>query len=69
MTMVELQETLAAALQDVMDDSKPATEHAKALAKAEAAARIAKQMINNADVILRTDKLSDRHDRIDRVVG
>ena len=69
MTMVELQDVLAQALRDVMDDTKPAGEHGKALAKAEAAARIAKQMINNADVILRTDKLSDRHDRIDKVVG
>ena len=69
MTMVELQETLAKALEDVMNDEKPTEEHIKALSKAEAAARIAKQMINNADVILRTDKLSDRHDRIDRVVG
>lgn len=69
MTMVELQEVLGAALQDVMDDSKTADQHAKALAKAEAASRIAKQMINNADVILRADKLAGRHERIDKVVG
>ena len=69
MTMVELQGVLAKALEDVMDDRRPAEEHAKALATAEAAARIAKQMINNADVVLRTDKLTNRHDRIDTVVG
>lgn len=69
MTMIELQESLAMALADVMDDEKTAEQHFKALSKAEAAARIAKQMINNADVILRTDKLSDRHDRIDKIVG
>lgn len=69
MTMVELQEVLARSLHDVMDAEQDAEGHAKALANAEAAARIAKQMINNADVILRTDKLSDRHDRIDKVVG
>lgn len=69
MTMVELQEALGVALQDVLDDSKTETQHAKALAKAEAAARIAKQMINNADVILRADKLAGRHERIDKVVG
>ena len=69
MTMVELQDALGTALQDVLDDNKTAAEHAKALAKAEAAARIAKQMINNADVILRADKLAGRHERIDKVVG
>lgn len=69
MTMVELQGVLAKALEDVMDDTKPTAEHTKALATAEAAARIAKQMINNADVVLRTDKLTNRHDRIDTVVG
>lgn len=69
MTMVELQEVLGAALQDVMDEGKTPAQHAKALAKAEAASRIAKQMINNADVILRADKLAGRHERIDKVVG
>lgn len=69
MTMVELQAVLGAALQDVMDESKTTAQHSKALAKAEAASRIAKQMINNADVILRADKLAGRHERIDKVVG
>ena len=69
MTMVELQSVLAKALEGVMDDTKTTAEHAKALATAEAAARLAKQMINNADVVLRTDKLTNRHDRIDTVVG
>lgn len=31
--------------------------------------RIAKQMINNADVILRTDKLCNRNDRTNYIVG
>lgn len=69
MTMVELQEALGTVLQDVLDDNKTEAQHAKALAQAEAAARIAKQMINNADVILRADKLAGRHERIDKVVG
>lgn len=69
MTMIELQQTLSNALADVMNGEKSPEDHAEALVTAEAVARIAKQMINNADVILRTDKLSDRHDRIDQVVG
>ena len=69
MTMVELQSYLSRSLTDVMDTQTLPEEHAKALANAEAVARIAKQMINNADVILRADKLSGRNDRIDTVVG
>lgn len=69
MTMVELQSVLSKALTDVMDTESTPEEQTKALARAEAASRIAKQMINNADVVLRTDKLTNRHDRIDQVVG
>ena len=69
MTMVELQGVLSRALTDVMNIDSTPEEHAKALVTAEAAARIAKQMINNADVVLRTDKLTNRHDRIDTIVG
>jgi hypothetical protein len=67
--MVELQDMLAKALSDVMDEDKSTGDHKKALEVAEYAAKISKQMINNADIILRTDKLCSRHDRIDKVVG
>lgn len=40
-----------------------------AILKAEYEAKIAKQMINAADIILRTDKMTSRNDRIDKVVG
>ena len=69
MTMIELQNCLSQALTNVMDTQTLPEEHSKALANAEAVARIAKQMINNSDVILRADKLSGRNDRIDRIVG
>lgn len=69
MTMIELQDCLSQALTDVLDTQTQPEEHSKALANAEAVARIAKQMINNSDVILRADKLSGRNDRIDRIVG
>ena len=69
MTMMELQDILAKVLNSVTDDSVSETDHQKAIINAEYTAKIAKQMINNADIILRTDKLSGRNDRIDRVVG
>ena len=69
MTMMELQDILAKVLNSVTDDSVSEADHQKAIINAEYTAKIAKQMINNADIILRTDKLSGRNDRIDRVVG
>lgn len=69
MTLVELQEVLSKSITEVMDPTATAEEHATSLTTAEVVARLAKQMINNADVILRTDKLTNRHDRIDKVTG
>jgi hypothetical protein len=69
MTMIELQDVLADVLRDVVDKTKTGAEHKKAVEVAEYTAKISKQMINNADIILRTDKLGNRHDRIDKVVG
>lgn len=39
------------------------------LKKAEYEAKLAKQIINAADIVTRSDKMSGRHDRIDRLVG
>lgn len=69
MTMLELQNILSKVLESVVDESVTNEEHQKAIVNAEYTAKLAKQMINNADIILRTDKLADRHDRIDEVVG
>lgn len=69
MTMIELQNILSKVLESVVDESVTKEDHQKAVVNAEYTAKLAKQMINNADIILRTDKLSDRHDRIDKVVG
>lgn len=69
MTMIELQNILGETMTKVTDESLKPNEHEKATKTAEAVARLAKQMINNADVVLRTDKLCSRHDRIDKMVG
>ena len=59
MTLVELQNVLGNQVKSIveMPDDTPAEEQAKILAKTDQVSRLAKQMINNADVILRTDKL------------
>ena len=69
MTMLKLQDVLSKVLESIVDESVTNEDHQKAVVNAEYTAKLAKQMINNADIILRTDKLADRHDRIDRVVG
>ena len=75
MTLVNLQEILGGqidtvnALESDIDDA----ERKKVYDKADVIARLAKQMINNADVILRTDKLAGEgkisDSTIQKVVG
>lgn len=57
MKLIELQEILGQGIKDITNKESSPREHEKALENAEYIAKLAKQMINNADVILRTDKL------------
>ena len=70
MTLIELQKILGDTIQDLAigDNGSEGMEHTKK-AKAEYIAKIAKQMINNADVILRTDKMCNTNERINKIVG
>lgn len=78
MTLMELQDVLGQNIKSVNDiktDGSVSTEEVKAIyGKAENIARLAKQMINNADVVLRTDKLIaegkiQKTDTISKLVG
>ena len=69
MTQMELQARLGDLMEKLMDDNATNRERAKALENAEFGCKVAKQMINNADVILRTDKLTGKTDRINEIVG
>ena len=69
MTQMELQIRLGELFNRVMDDTANNRERAKNLENAEFGAKIAKQMINNADIVLRADKLCGKHERIDKIVG
>lgn len=63
MTLLELQDVLGKAIVSIEDGTEN-------IDKAKAIASLAKQMINNADVILRTDKfVNNRGKRIDKAVG
>lgn len=57
MTLLELQKVLGERIEIANDLAMSENERKKENETSEMIARLAKQMINNADVILRTDKL------------
>lgn len=63
MTLLELQKVLGEAIDGVKNGTADVD-------KAKAIASLAKQMINNADIVLRTDKfVNNNGERIDKMVG
>lgn len=69
MTLLKLQAILGKQIEKIIDEKASNLAHKKALEDAEYIAKLAKQMINNADVCVRTDKLANRHDRSDKLLG
>ena len=73
MTLIELQNILGEKIAITNDLAMGEEERKKENEKSDMIARLAKQMINNADVILRTDKLIAegklRDSTIEKVVG
>lgn len=73
MTLVELQEVLGERIKISQNTELTNEEREKENETSDIIARLAKQMINNADVILRTDKLRAEgkleNSSIDKVVG
>lgn len=57
MTLTELHDILGENVRAIHTANLQDEESAKIIEKSEAISRLAKQMINNADIILRTDKL------------
>ena len=58
MTLVELQNKLGEQIELITDEKTPFEAKKKLAEVAQTVSSLAKQMINNADVILRTDKLA-----------
>ena len=73
MTLMELQKVLGERIAITNDLAMGEEERKKENEKSDMIARLAKQMINNADVILRTDKLIAegklQDSTIEKVVG
>ena len=57
MTLLELQNVLGERIKIATDDTLKPQDRMKANEQSEIIARLAKQMINNADIVLRTNKL------------
>lgn len=74
MTLLELQRILGERIEIVNDMAMGEEERNQKHEKSEIIARLAKQMINNADVVLRTDKLISegklkKNSSISKIVG
>lgn len=73
MTLKDLQKVLGERIELINDVAMGEEERKKEMEKTDMIARVAKQMINNADVILRTDKLIAegklKDSTIEQVVG
>lgn len=68
MTILELQNILGETINEIRS-AQDEEESRKVRLKAEFIAKIAKQMVNAADVVLRTDKMCGTTNRIDSIVG
>lgn len=73
MTLLELQDILGERIRLATDEDMKPMDRLKANEQSEIIARLAKQMINNADVVLRTNKLQEegklKNTAISKMVG
>lgn len=73
MTLIELQQVLGERIEIANDMAMGTDEREKENSTSDMIARLAKQMINNADVILRADKLVSegklKNSNIEKVMG
>lgn len=73
MTLTELQEILGERIRIANDDTRSLEDRKKEAEISQTISSLAKQMINNADVILRTDKLVAegklQHSHIEKLVN
>ena len=73
MTLLELQEILGQRIKIAVDNTLSTAERMEEAEISRAVASLAKQMINNADIVLRTDKLTAegklQNSNIQKMVG
>ena len=68
MTLLELQNILGERIEIATDETMKPKDRMKANEQSEIIARLAKQIINNADIVLRTNKLQDEGKLKDRAI-
>lgn len=68
MTMMEVQAILGNVMNQLMSEGNDRYKK-EVHERAEFIAKIAKQMVNNADIVLRADKMCNRNDRINAFIG
>lgn len=68
-TVIELFEKLGNQAEKIFSGELKGRERREALKDVDATAKISKQALNAANVIVKADKMAGRHDRIDRIVG
>lgn len=69
MTLIELQDILGEQIREVKTKNyQNYEEHKKLMDRAGMVSNLAKQMINNADVILRTDKLVGKGELVENSI-
>lgn len=68
-TQIELQTLLGDAIRAVMDDNRNGIGRERALENADAVSKLAKQSNNVAKMTLLGDKMANRHDRTDAMIG
>lgn len=73
MTLIELQEILGERIQIAIDKNMSIDERRKEIDISKSISSLAKQMINNADIVLRTNKLvadgTLKNSAIEKIVG
>lgn len=69
MTLIELQKILGERISVATDDNISPEDMVGENEKSEIIARLAKQMINNADIVLRTDKLRAEGKLVNSAIG
>ena len=68
MTLLELQNILGERIKIATDETMKPQDRMKANEQSEIIARLAMEMINNADIVLRTNKLQDEGKLKDRAI-
>lgn len=68
-TVIDLFDKLGQKAEKIFSGELKGRERREAIEEVDAAAKISKQALNAANVVVKADKMAGRHDRTDRIVG